>query len=140
MSLKWCKNIDDDKEYYILKNYDVKSLITISQDLEKAAQEIKELQQLIATQYANATRTVEYKRITARKDQNMYSKDKKVYIVVVIETYLMLDGKEVKSNSDYSFSKKFAYSDIKLAVQYIKELKHITKEVVNKTNYKQLDI
>jgi hypothetical protein len=140
MSLKWCKNIDDDKEYYILKNYDVKSLMSISQDLEKAAQEIKELQQLISTQYANATRTVEYKRIIARKDQNMYSKDKKVYIVVNLESYLMLEGKEVKSNSDYNLSKKFAYSDIKLAAQYIKELKEITKEVVNKTKYKQLDL
>jgi len=114
--------------------------MSISQDLEKAAQEIKELQQLIATQYANATRTVEYKRIIARKDQNMYSKDKKVYIVVNLESYLMLEGKEVKSNSDYSLSKKFAYSDIKLAAQYIKELKKITKEVVNKTKYKQLDL
>jgi hypothetical protein len=114
--------------------------MSISKDLEKAAQEIKELQQLIASQYANATRSVNYKRIVSSRIQNSYSKDKKVYIQIRLETYQMLEGKEVKSTIEYNYTKQFGYSDIKQAIAYIKELKQITKEYINRSKYKQLDL
>ena len=141
MSLKYLSRIEEDEDYYINNNYDSVSLRNFLNDLQEAKTKIAEYESRLMMQYNISTRTTTYYRVIADRYKNDY-RDKKVSIRVKVESYKMLEGKEVKSTFVYNSFKEFSYQNMTDAILYVYELlgKYPGSIYHNNTPYRKMVI
>jgi len=142
MSLKYIARIENDSGYHIERNFRLKELLKLDTELQEAEQLIKEYRTRIAAQYNKATQAVEHIQVLAFKDQNKYSSDKKVKIVVQVRKLTMFEGAEVSNEWVYGTNKDFGYHEQKEAKQRIKELlkEYPGATYTNNTTYKKMEV
>lgn len=142
MSIRWIQNVFNDPDYYIKGCYDKNSLLKISGDIEKARQELKDLEQMVFDQYQKADLVTHRTTIESHREQNNYSSDKKVKINIKAYDIYVYEGREVKRELIYKSIKQFSYQEIKDAAGYIKSLlkEYPGATYENCTKYKQLSL
>ena len=120
MSLRYMDRILQDKDYYIINQYDIKDLLKLSTDINKAREELKELELLIYDQVQKASATVEYKEIIVNR-RKAYKGN--IEISVYLNTFKLLDNVRVKSTMVYGTSKQFGGNEKKAALAYAETLR-----------------
>lgn len=122
MSIRWLQNVLTDTDYYIKNCYDEKALLKISADIEKARQELKDLEMMIFEQVGKCSQVVEYKEIIVNRRKSYKGG---IEITVYVNKYKLLNGERLKKDeSIYGTHKRFNGSEKKQAVAYANELKN----------------
>ena len=121
MSIRYLKHVLEDPDYYINNCYDYESLLKVNKDIERAKQELAELEKLLYNQIQNAVKVVKYKEIIVRRHKQYKGN---IEITVYVNEYQTIDGERLdKNNMVYSTHKKFKGNEKKQAVAYANELK-----------------
>lgn len=120
MSIRWLKNVIDDKDYYIGKCCDKSSLLKINADIEQARNELKELERMIAERYVMIDRIIEYKEVILQRNKPYRGN---VELVVYIRVFKTIDGQRLdKTEMVYGTHKRFKGNERKQAKAYADEL------------------
>ena len=121
MSIRYIQHVLSDPDYYINNNYDYESLLKVSKDINKAKEELAELEKLLYTQIQNAVKVVKYKDIIARREKKYKGN---IELTVFVREYSMVDGVRLnKNNMIYGTHKSFKGNEKKQAIKYADELK-----------------
>lgn len=122
MSIRYIQHAVNDPDYYINNCYDYESLLKVNKDIERAKQELAELEKLLYNQIQNAVKVVKYKEIIVRRHKQYKGN---IEITVYVNEYMTIDGERLdKNNMVYSTHKKFKGNEKKQALQYAEELKN----------------
>lgn len=122
MSIRYIQHVVNDPDYYINNCYDYESLLKVNKDIERAKQELAELEKLLYNQIQNAVKVVKYKEIIARRYKPYQGN---IELTVFINEYMTIDGERLPKNEMvYSTHKKFKGNEKKQALQYAEELKN----------------
>lgn len=120
MSIRWLRNVIDDKDYYINNCCNKDSLLKINADIEQARKELKELEQLVAERYIMIDRIIEYKEVMFQRNKPYRGN---VELVVYVRVFKTIDGQRLdKTEIVYGTHKKFKGNERKLAKAYADEL------------------
>ena len=134
MGLRYLSRYQDDKEYYITKNCDLKSLMKIQSDIEKAREELKQLEMDIYNRVQRIQNIVHYKEIACNRRKHYKGG---IEITVYINEYMTQDGVRLeKTNTVYGTHKSFNGSQKKQAIAYANELKAIHHHPIVFINWK----
>lgn len=122
MGLYWVEYHNKDRDYHINKCTDATALLKMSAEIKSARAELDEMEQAIHARYNEIQRVIKYPQVEINREQNQYSRDKKVKINVRLMYSLMMDGKEIKKEYAYNTAKQFSYQEKKAAYTYADEL------------------
>lgn len=119
MYLKYCDRIIEDHEYYITKCYKQTDLLKIADDVQKAREELKKIEQMLFDQVNKIPLITEYKQVEISR-RKAYKGN--VEISVNLYRSMRIEGVEVKKEFVYGPHKLFAGNEKKIAIEYAKEL------------------
>jgi len=141
-SLRYLSGVEEDQEYYITNNFRPESISGLLNDIREAQEKLKKMERALFLQYQKATMATDYITITAKRYQNQYRDDKKVYISISVHKIRTHEGEKVASDLVYGDSKEFRYKEMNAAIEYIKvlKLKYPGAEYTNESPYKKLSI
>jgi hypothetical protein len=121
MGLRYLSRYIDDKTYYIAKNCDFNSLMSIQKDIENARKELAQLEMDIFNRVQQIQNIVHYKEIVCIRSKSYKGN---IELKVYINEYMAQDGIRLeKTNSVYGTHKQFRGNEKKQAIAYANELK-----------------
>lgn len=121
MSLRHVDRYSQDRKYYIIDNCEMKSLLSIQTDIEKARLELKELEALIFSRVQEIQSIVHYKEIVCNRSKSYKGN---IELKVYVNEYMVHDGVRLpKNNFIYGTHKEFKGNEKKAAIAYANELK-----------------
>lgn len=119
MYLKYCDRIAEDRQYYITNCYKQTDLLKIADDVQKAREELKQIEQMLFEQINKLPLITEYKQVEISRRKTYKGN---VEISVNLYKSLRIEGVEVKKEFIYGPHKLFSGNEKKTAVAYAKEL------------------
>lgn len=122
MALKYCDMYYNDQSYYVNKCTSADSLEQLHESIKQARQELIELETAACARYNEITAIVWYHQVDISREQNQYSRDKKVKINVRLYKVGMLNGEQCACEWVYGKHNQYAYQEKKAAYAYAKEL------------------
>lgn len=122
MSLSSCINYHKDMSYYVGKATSEKELLTLNESIKRAREELAVLEEAIFHRYQEVQRIVWYNKVVITREQNRYSKDKRVTLRVVVYRVATLDGVQIKQEYIYGSDESFSWAERKSVERTAKEL------------------
>ena len=115
MSLSSCSNYHKDMSYYVGKATSEKELLNLSESIKGAREELKALEEAVFHRYQEVQRIVWYNKVIIKREQNRYSKDKRVTVKVIAYRVATLDGIQINQEYIYGSDKSFSWAERKNA-------------------------